>query len=342
MEKVAIICDGNESIGAGHFYRCVGIAQALRKIDCQSHFLFNGKFLGTLAEEENLRFTVVIGMFSDDDSCIVEAIESLSSICADTVIIDSHRASYKFLRALTDRYMTIVIDDIPRFAYPVNTVINGHVYATEEEYRDLYQKSDSTVPRLFLGLSYFPLRDFVSKEINRGNDILFMAGGTDPEHVTVKMLQYITDNNIRFDRNLNVIVGKMNRDYEQIKRMCDSIPWIKITYDKSNLGEEFGKCRIAISAAGISLYELANAGVPTIAYTMVDNQIPVATAMEKEGCCIYVGDSRHDDIYKRIVDELSEMTEEKIFSMSRKGNELFDGQGCSRIAEYITKEAFDK
>ena len=51
-------------------------------------------------------------------------------------------------------------------------------------------------------------------------------------------------------------------------------------------------CDLAVSAAGTTLYELCAAGVPSVSFTMADNQLPCARDMERFAGVLCAGDVR--------------------------------------------------
>ena len=55
-------------------------------------------------------------------------------------------------------------------------------------------------------------------------------------------------------------------------------------------------CDLAISAAGTTLYELCAAGVPTLAFSMSDNQELFAKQMAAAGAVTYLGDIRNQEV----------------------------------------------
>ena len=116
-------------------------------------------------------------------------------------------------------------------------------------------------------------------------------------------------------------------------------------------------CDLAISAAGTTLYELCAAGVPTLAFSMSDNQELFAKQMAAAGAVTYLGDIRNQEVLaeleKNVASWLSERGAAEEYGLPEAGERsadkalllrqqesarmhaLTDGLGSRRIAEKL-------
>ena len=102
-------------------------------------------------------------------------------------------------------------------------------------------------------------------------------------------------------------------------------------------------CDLAISAAGTTLYELCAAGVPTLAFSMSDNQELFAKQMAAAGAVTYLGDIRNPEVLekleKNVASWLSERSAGEALLLrqqeSARMHALTDGLGSRRIAEKL-------
>ena len=96
------------------------------------------------------------------------------------------------------------------------------------------------------------------------------------------------------------------------------------------------KCDLALTSAGTTLYEMAAAGLPAIAFSLYDNQIDNLERVNGKGCIYSLG--WHEELS---VEKIQKAIEEVAFNkslrmeMSRAGNKWIDGKGATRIAKYI-------
>ena len=97
-------------------------------------------------------------------------------------------------------------------------------------------------------------------------------------------------------------------------------------------------CDFAVTAGGTTLYELCAVGVPTVVYSMADNQVEFVKAFDKAGAAKYVGDIREEEkIVQKIVSWGIAAIEDQNFrkKMSDKARKLVGGGGANKIAHAI-------
>lgn len=110
-------------------------------------------------------------------------------------------------------------------------------------------------------------------------------------------------------------------------------------------------CDLAISAAGTTLYELCAAGVPTLAFSMSDNQELFAKQMAAAGAVTYLGDIRNQEVLAELEKNVASWLSEHGAAEARKRSAdkalllrqqesarmhaLTDGLGSRRIAEKL-------
>ena len=97
-------------------------------------------------------------------------------------------------------------------------------------------------------------------------------------------------------------------------------------------------CDIAITAGGTTLYELCATGVPSIAFTMADNQVDFTKSFHEHEAICYVGDARSDNALARnLAARLFSILPDKALRtrLSANARKLVDGRGAERIADAI-------
>jgi len=161
---------------------------------------------------------------------------------------------------------------------------------------DLQYKDRKT--KLLLGYDYVPLREEFQNisPIMRNNveNILFTMGGTDENNITAKFIENI----IRDERYNNIIfhivVGSFNKNLESLNKLVFNYSNVKLHYNVKKMAELMKVCDIAISAGGTTSLELSACGVPTISFTISDNQIEGTKCLSEEQVIIYAGEARRD------------------------------------------------
>ena len=100
------------------------------------------------------------------------------------------------------------------------------------------------------------------------------------------------------------------------------------------------ECDIAITAGGSTIYELCACGIPSIMYTIADNQWGIAYAFSGNGIIPWVGDVRGelDVCLDKIQYEIRRLDDpDRWEQRSRSMQSLVDGNGAMRIAQEIVE-----
>ena len=89
---------------------------------------------------------------------------------------------------------------------------------------------------------------------------------------------------------------------------------------------------VAISAAGITCWEMCFLGLPAVLIDVAENQTPVARELDRQGIAIHAGSSQQvtpEDIASRV--KLLLASPELRAAMSERGRRLVDGKGPERV-----------
>lgn len=139
--------------------------------------------------------------------------------------------------------------------------------------------------------------------------------------------------------NFHFVVGALNPRIDSIKQL--ETENIILHINETNISKLMTKCDLAVSAAGTTLYELCACGIPTITFTLADNQLIAASEFEKQEVMINSGDSRDNPIFpERVTACLKELAEDmhKRREYSEKMQNLVDGHGAETIARRLLKK----
>jgi spore coat polysaccharide biosynthesis predicted glycosyltransferase SpsG len=94
------------------------------------------------------------------------------------------------------------------------------------------------------------------------------------------------------------------------------------------LGVEYFSYQLGIGAGGVSSYERAFCGIPSINFAPVENQIGAASILEKSNAALFLRDTDSDSI-NSAVDKLHDSS--VWTSLREAGMELVDGLGAERL-----------
>ena len=196
---------------------------------------------------------------------------------------------------------------------------------------------------MLLGCSYVPLRkefqDLSAVKQNGKNEIFVSSGGTDTEHIEIRMLEHVFENKERYhDYTFHFVVGAMNEDWPEMQMIAVRCPNVVLHRNVSQMSKLMCRCDLAVSAAGSTLYELSRCEVPIITYVVADNQIQGANGFSKRGAAWYAGDARVEhDLPEKILDMVLQYYQNKCLADKIYGLQtgLVDGNGAGRIAKAL-------
>ncbi|HKM03801.1 MAG TPA: UDP-2,4-diacetamido-2,4,6-trideoxy-beta-L-altropyranose hydrolase [Lachnospiraceae bacterium] len=371
--KNYIRVDGNSQIGLGHIMRCLSIADALKEMGVTSVFITADRE----AEEFILsRGYEMIHLGSDYTNMEAEIPKLLRIIKAqgiERILVDSYYATKDYFQALnlvycysnqpTKSKVKIVVssklkiaylDDLGKFAYPVDLLINYNIYGPNMDYKKMYHDADNHVIRdsivkdtestkFIVGCDYAPVRDefrdvpYTVKD--QVENVMITIGGGDNLNIAGALADHFVS---KFPEvTFHVVSGAYNCNLPYLKELEGKHKNVKIHHKVEHMSELMKDCDVAISPAGSTVYELCAVGVPTISFYYVQNQRKIAETLHEEIKVINAGDYTMDE-------ELVLITIEEQFrflcshyemreKLHNDMKQLVDGNGAKRIAECLLK-----
>lgn len=332
---IYIRADANEQIGTGHAMRCLSVADAFLSVGKEVVFI-TADHRGDDLIKSRGHSTICL---NSNWKKLEEEVTALNGIVSnnspEVLLVDSYCVTENYLSQLSSHVKTAYIDDMNSQKWDVDYLINYNIFADVLDY-SMYIKTGT---RLLLGPEYAPLREeFKNLPKHTIKDkvsyIMVSAGGADPERITELIMDQVCP--AWKDVTFHFIVGALNPRLESIKeRKRDNIV---LHINERNMSGLMKKCDIAISAAGTTLYELCACGIPTITYTLADNQLIAAEQFGKRGVMMDAGDSRKKDSFiERITAHLETLINDRTMrdSQSARMQETVDGNGAKRLVEQL-------
>lgn len=347
---IGIRADGNNQIGIGHVMRCLTIADELRKQGEDVFFLTADEACKELIHERGFA-SVVLGTAFDDMEQETERLDGvIEQYAIDRLLVDSYYVTCRYLEELRKKVITIYLDDIDSFPYPVDMLINYNVFATVKDYPYGIEYNGciktaglvkEEITEVLAGPSYAPVRKEFSS--NRAiikesvEKILITLGGSDAYNLTAKIARSLLDVT---SAELHVVCGPFNLHKEKLQKLADEEKKVCIHENVKEMWALMKQCDLAVSAAGSTMCELAVAGVPTVTFSFVENQRKIAETFGARKAAVSVGHYRRgqeEEFLVAICDNVEQLIHDKksrseiVYNADR----LVDGQGASRIAKAI-------
>lgn len=320
--------DTGNKIGSGHFFRCLSIAKELIKKEFKVIFLVNNKQeIESYLDTVNIPFYVLKD--HDEINKVDECRNSVKNI--SKLIIDLQFDNSIYSKLIKDDCKTIVIDDLGNKKIYSDLLFNGSIVNEFQNY-----SINRNVTKYFSGSKYIILRSefeitrkhvFLNEKIQK---ILLIFGGSDDEDITRKILPYFFDK--KYD--VTVIVGPSYLHLDELKKIIPNEQNFKIIHNEKNISHRFSEQDLVISSSGITAYELACLGIPSILIPVDEYQIKTSSEMEKMGFGINYG--RWDNNFSKLDKLISFISDYSVREkMYLSGRKLVDGKGLTRVLEKI-------
>ncbi len=334
---LGIRVDANEYIATGHVMRCMSIARQVEKLNEDVLFIVSDDMAENLVLQNNFKCILINNEWNQKSLEIDKLVDIISQYNITKMLVDSYDIDYNYLYEINKHCKLIYIDDGNFYECPVDMIVK---YSLGSE--DIKDKYSNKITHLLVGAKYIPLREeFANSQITIKEDvtdIMLTTGGTDMCNVVPGLLRMMSHNNKMRGINIHVIVGGLYNNVGEIEEVVLSMNNVILHKNVQNMADIMKISDIAISAGGTTLAELCACGVPTICFSMADNQKSAKLYGEKN-IMLYAGDIRYnrDEIVEKINDYINMLTSdiEKRRQYSEKAKNRVDGQGAVRIAKEI-------
>jgi len=345
-----IRADASVLIGTGHVMRMIALGQAWRAQGGEVHFLFAEI---TPALEQRLasegfqlsRISAVLGSKEDLGQTTHLITDTLQADIQNArVVLDGyHFASDYQLGIKAAGFKLLVVDDYGHADfYHADWVLNQNISARE----DLYAKR-SPDTKLLLGPKFAMLRkEFLAykgwqREIAPvAKKILVTLGGSDPDNVTLKVIQALVD----LDLHAKVVIGGSNPHLREIENFIqsqkDSTAFIELLVNATNMPEVMAWADAAVAAAGSTCWELAFMGLPNLVFILADNQVEIAEGLAAQHVATSIGRPSPDALvsFSEKLGQLAASHAER-YRISQVSHELVDGSGVKRVLARMVEDS---
>jgi UDP-2,4-diacetamido-2,4,6-trideoxy-beta-L-altropyranose hydrolase len=351
MTVVLFRVDGGELIGLGHIIRCLTLANSLRKKKIRSIFVIkkiSNKAIKKI-EEENYEIRIMpthLDMFKDAvfTNRIIKEFKAdiIITDISNTKVLASLDSYEKYLLKLKQRSsFLITIDDLNLIRFSSDIVINPN-YDAEK----LIKKSSENTNTIFLyGAKYFIFREEFIQAIKkrriikkRAKNILITMGGNDLCNLTTKIINSISELDLSH-LELKIVLGSAYSE-EKRKKLLSTVKILNTNYkiltDVNNMADLMLWADLAFTACGLTRYETAVTGTPSITLSQHIYEHQVMQNFKKVGTTDYLGFGKeilNEKILSTFIDLLENKKRREI--MCRAGKSLLDGKGLNRIIKEI-------
>ncbi|MGE5403937.1 MAG: UDP-2,4-diacetamido-2,4,6-trideoxy-beta-L-altropyranose hydrolase [Candidatus Saccharibacteria bacterium] len=340
--RVVFRVDASPTIGSGHVMRCLALAQECKAQNMSCLFITstNSPLLTKRLHQEG--FEIVETPFIYPDYRDLQTTQLILKDRPGSWLVAD---GYHFDRVYQEQLKKsgcrlIVVDDNAELDhYYADVILNHNVHGTDLSY------DCEPDTRLLLGNRYALLRQEYrcwqgwQRDIPAtARKILVTMGGADPQNTTSKVIEAVTSVDQNF--KIKVVIGSTNPHFKELQMMLDDIDNdVQMICNAQDMSELMAWADIAVSAGGVTAWEMAFMGLPNLIIVLAENQIGNVDKLTALGAARNLG--WHENLTAQtIADNLEEIICDQYMrdDMSHKGRMLIDGNGPARVLMKMMEE----
>jgi len=316
-----IRCDGGGDYGFGHIRRMIALARALRDGEgIGAVFAVNGSPEALAAiRQAGFAAQLLPGPQAD-----------LSGIDADLLVLDTRDGPTRAQVQALELPLKAVIDDASERRLAADLAY----YPPVPQADGLDWAGSHCVPRIgwqWAVLGQAPGQSRPRPQSSRPT-LLVTMGGSDPFDLTAKAANALTALEPVF--RARFVIGPGFKDKERLAKSIVALkPNFETVEGAAGLATEFASCDLALTAFGVTAYELAAFGVPALYLAISPDHAVSASAFECAGLgiCLGLGSSVEEStIAKSVWSLITDNARRR--EMRNAGLATIDGAGAARIA----------
>ena len=351
MTTAIVRADGSSTLGLGHIMRGIAFGEKFKRMGVFVTFV--SRNLDTSisdlikAKGFNLVEITPADSFIDDLEITCSIAKDISARIIVTDICHKEtqltpKGLENYHSGLSD-YFTIVMAGDKVSNLPCDLLVNPYVGRENElkPYKSRLSKKDLFGPSFFIFREQFVKAAKVIRTIKpSGQRVLVTMGGGDDMHFSIKVLgalMLLCHQTLKIKVAVGQAFSAKLRN-ELTRLLSRSIIEHKIIYDSTELAKEMLWADLAITSDGLTKYETAVTGTPSIVFTRPENDRMLGDAFANFRTCIQLSkvmDLNVVDLSQKIQQVLVDETGRRSMSINGKG--LVDGQGLDRIISNVPK-----
>ncbi|EKD91620.1 MAG: Pseudaminic acid biosynthesis-associated protein PseG [uncultured bacterium] len=355
--NIGIRVDASVVIGSGHVMRCLTLANALRRAGhevlfvCRDYpgnmtpYIATEKFnvcLLPFFEKERYAAQVLSDRYSNwlwvSETQDADEVSNRIKIYLDWMIVDHYALGGDWELSLRrNSKHLMVIDDLANRKHVCDILLDQNYYLNA---KIRYQSFASTRCKQLLGPVYALIRPEIlalherrvqlRKKTTPLSNITILMGGADSKNMTLQVLQQLEKSKLILNYNLDVILGPANVHGDDVKDFCKTYSNIAVHFTPLYFTDLLMKSDLVIGSGGSGVYERCFAGIPSIVFSLAENQYQICSDVAAAGAHIFI------EHVSALSSKLRSLTFEKRDRMLSAGFRLFlNYQGAEGVVDAI-------
>ena len=340
-KKIIIRCDFGTEIGYGHVVRCVAVADELKETGCEVVF-------ATIGRQEQTAFLNKYGYdaFVSNSHTLTSAQErdwlcDIKAKFAFDVLLCDVRTELQAtdLRDIKDQGIAIVlIDDASSRRLVADLCFFPPVpQVAKLDWRN-FTGELKCGPEWVIFRDQFSDEKYADKSRKREGEeltILISMGGSDPLNLSSTILAALEKIDESF--NVDIIIGPGFQYQKELAfQIKNATKHVTLWKEIDNIAEIMLQADLAIASFGMTAYELALFGVPSVLFSLTEDHEQSASFLVDAEVAISIGTDKNylEDRLTSTITSLMNDSDQRL-KMAEYARSLFDPNGARRIASEI-------
>lgn len=319
-----------KQLGFGHVYRCINLADFLKKNEL---FFLIEDYGGVKKVLKGRGFdkisNIINGINTTND--IRKTINAINKHKIDVLIIDKFDIKIRFLNEIRKHTKVIVISDLWKYNYPADLVVNGFVGFENKITKNKFNAKCFLGPRFqILNKSFSQIPVLKNKKYK----LLATFGGFDERNIVEFLLEQLIMNKQKI--KIKIILGPATKKTKKIRKLEKEYGQnLDIVNQTTNMFREISNAEFGLCSGGITTYEFAALKVNFGIICQVKHQLLTAREWQHRGVAVDFG-LVNKNTSKEIQVFLKNIMERKFLYEFNKSH-IVDGLGAQRIANEILR-----
>lgn len=359
--RIAFRADASDVIGSGHVMRCLALADQLKIAGHHTRFICNALPKYLLAKLHDSGHE--LRLLTPDQPLFPDSIMNDNHLLPQALVKDA-QASVAHLQdqmwdwLVVDHYDIMSIwENIVRRSARRILVIDDLCDRPHDCDVLLNQNHGEHLPSCYIGLLpegctilYGPRFALLRPDFQKYHDscqlirqgvikrLLISFGGVDEPNYTAMTVRAVASLN-HPELNVDVVVGAQYPYFKEIAILCEQHGY-QLHIQTDSMAELMKSADLAIGAAGSTSWERCCLGLPSILFSIANNQDSIAAGLQNLGAALYLN-VPSSEVHNRLLLELDQLLHDtkKLMMLSENSFALVDGRGVERVISVLLSQS---
>jgi UDP-2,4-diacetamido-2,4,6-trideoxy-beta-L-altropyranose hydrolase len=332
--------EANNQIGGGHLHRCISIAKECVSQGHEVAFIFADSSNDSIAKITHLNWEIHSIPIQKElhASVYLKFIPEGSLILFDTD--NSEFYSGELIDLLRFNNLTTACYTITdQFPITTDIIVNTNIISQTHTYNCPNYTQFILGPEFLIFNPTFRNSTIAERVPNKLDNLLLFFGNADPNNLTQKVVSLLNKIATPF-KKINVLVGGLNPNMESIKTEMKKATYpISLHQNITDMSQLYEQTDFAITAAGMSMWEMALYKIPQMVIASSDRETTYSTYMHQRKFFYLLGNYK-DNISEKLlsisIDKFIENDHDSLLNLDEFKNLLNPNGIANMVHDFVT------